>query len=136
MVCSRFLTVNNALIACGLIAVGGYLLHLAGRLRLVDDAPVYLNEAGQLAQHAPRQDRTLPLGFPLAIATLVTLGTHSSAATVGLNIARAAVGVLCCRFVLINQWALSHRAATICVLLPCYSICWIYLVPVPMSDML
>ncbi len=136
MLCSRFLTVKNALIACGLIAVGGYLLHLAGPLRLVDDAPVYLNEAGQLAQHSPRQDRTLPLGFPLAIATLVTLGTHSSAAIVGLNIACAAVGILCCRFVLINQWALSKRAATICVLLPCYSICWIYLVPVPMSDML
>jgi hypothetical protein len=77
---SRFLTIGNALIAGGLIAFGGYLLHLAGPLRLVDDAPVYLNEAGQLVQHAPRQDRILPLGFPLAIATLVVLGTHSSRA--------------------------------------------------------
>jgi hypothetical protein len=126
---------NKLLFACGIAVALGYLAHLAGPLRLVDDAPLYLTDAAVLASGFQDKDSRLPCGYPMALATLDLLGLNSNAGIVGLNLACMAMGLVLISFVLRSELNFSQRESAVCALLCCFSWVWIYLAPVPMSDM-
>lgn len=113
-----------------------YGLHLFGVLRIVDDAPLYLSGAVDLATGRGYYDDHMPRGYSHALATLDLVGLGCPAGIVGLNLVSALGGLICAGAVLRRELDLSPREATIICLLSCSSWMWIYLVAVPMSEML
>jgi hypothetical protein len=124
------------LIACGIVVAAGYLAHLAGPLRLVDDGPLYLTGAADLASGFRYRDSRMPRGYPQALATLDCLGLNSSAGIVGLNLVCMALGLVLVSCVMRSELSLSRRECAVCALLCSLSWIWLYLAPVPMSDLL
>ena len=113
-----------------------YGLHVFGPLRLVDDAPLYLSGAVDLADGRGYQDDHMPRGYSHALATLELVGLASPAGIIALNLFCALAGFVCVGTVLRNDLELSHRETLVVCLLSCMSWMWIYLIAVPMSEML
>jgi hypothetical protein len=78
----------------------------------------------------------MPRGYSHALATLELVGLASPAGIVALNLFCVLAGFLCVGTVLRNELELSHREALVCCLVSCMSWMWIYLIAVPMSEML
>jgi hypothetical protein len=113
-----------------------YGLHVFGPLRLVDDAPLYLSGAVDLADGRGYHDDHMPRGYSHALATLELVGLASAAGIISLNLFCALAGFICVGTVLRNDLELSHRETLVVCLLSCLSYMWIYLIDVPMSEML
>ncbi len=126
---------NRLLIACGLVMAACYLVHLAGPLRVVDDGPVYLCGAVEIASGSGYRELRLPRGYPQALAMLDSIGLNSAAGVVGLNLICIGMGLAFIYSVIQSEIGLSNRACVTIVLLTCCSWLWIYLAPVTMSDM-
>ncbi len=60
----------------------------------MDDGPYYLDSATDIASGLGYHDPHLPRGYPHALAALDSLGLHSSAAIIGLNLVCMAIGLL------------------------------------------
>ena len=133
---SQTVMVNRLLLASGIALGMCYAIHLCGPLRVVDDGPLFLVGASDLASGLHYHDRRMPRGYPQALATLEFLGLNSSAGIVGLNLISMAMGMVLVSSVLRREMGLSGRACATCLLLCGLSWVWIYLAPVPMSDML
>jgi hypothetical protein len=118
------------------VVVLTYGLHVFGPLRLVDDAPLYLSGAVDLADGRGYHDDHLPRGYSHALATLELVGLASPAGIISLNLFCALAGFICVGTVLRNDLELSHRETLVICLLSCLSWMWIYLIAVPMSEML
>jgi hypothetical protein len=56
--------INKLLIALGIVLASCYAIHLAGPLRLVDDAPLYLAGASDIAAGGPYHEAKMPRGYP------------------------------------------------------------------------
>ena len=69
-----------------------YGLHVFGPLRLVDDAPLYLSGAVDLADGRGYHDDHMPRGYSQALATLELVGLASPAGIVALNLFCAVPG--------------------------------------------
>jgi hypothetical protein len=126
---------NRLLIAGGLLIGACYLAHLAGPLRVVDDGLLYLAGAVDLATGVGYRELRLPRGYPQALATLDLVGLNSSVGIVGLNLISIAMGLVFIFSVIRSEMGLSDRVCATVVLLTCCSWLWIYLAPVPMSEM-
>ena len=126
---------NRLLIACGFVIAACYLAQLAGPLRVVDDGPLYLSGAVDIVSGGDYHQLRLPRGYPQALATLDLIGLNSAFGIVGLNLVCIAMGFAFIWSVIRSEMGLSVRACATVVLLTCCSWLWIYLAPVPMSDM-
>jgi hypothetical protein len=122
------------ILACALAVT--YAIHLCGPLRIVDDAPLYLAGAVDLANGRGYHDDHMPRGYSQALATLDLVGLGSAAGIVALNLASMLAGLVCVSTVLRRELELSPRETMLVCLLSCSSWMWIYLAAVPMSDML
>ena len=126
---------HRLLIAGGLLIAACYLAQLFGPLRMVDDGPLYLSGAVDLITGAGYREPRLPRGYPQALATLDVLGLNSPIGIVGLNLLSIAMGLVFIVSVIRSELGLSDRVCATVVLLTCSSWLWIYLAPVPMSEM-
>jgi hypothetical protein len=126
---------NKLLMAAGILVAFGYLMHLAGPLKVVDDGPLYLAGATDIAMGSAYRESRMPRGYPQALATLDMLGLNSSAGIVGLNLVCMAIGLPLICSVIRSEMGLSARSCAVCALLCCFSWVWIYLAPIPVSDM-
>ena len=98
-----------------------YGLHVFGPLRLVDDAPLYLSGAVDLADGRGYHDDHMPRGYSHALATLELVGLASPAGIISLNLFCALAGFVCVGTVLRNDLELSHRETLVVCLLSCLS---------------
>src|ERR1700677_4471555 len=126
---------NRLLMGGCLLIAACYLAQLFGPLRVVDDGPLYLFGAVDLATGAGYRQLRLPRGYPQALATLDCIGLNSSIGIVGLNLACIAMGLVFLYSVLRSEMGFSHRVCAALILLVGCSWLWIYLAPVPMSEM-
>ena len=113
-----------------------YGLHVFGPLRLVDDAPLYLSGAVDLADGHGYHDDHMPRGYSHALAMLQLIGLGSPAGIISVNLFCALAGFICVGTVLRHDLELSQRETLVVCLLSCASGMWISLVAVPMSEML
>jgi hypothetical protein len=127
--------INKLLIALGIVLAGCYAMHLAGPLHMVDDAPLYLAGASDIASGRPYNEARMPRGYPQALATLDFVGLNSNAGIVGLNLICMAIGLVLTCSVIRSEMQFSGSFCAGCALLCGFSWIWIRLVPVPMSEM-
>jgi hypothetical protein len=126
-----------SLVVIGFLSIAScYLLHLGAPLKVVDDGPYYLDSATDIASGLGYHNPHLPRGYPQALAALDSLGLHSSAAIIGLNLVCMAIGLFLIGSVVRRELGLSRLEAAVGALLCCFSWIWIYLARVPMSEML
>ncbi len=102
---------------------------------MVDDAPLYLAGASDIAAGGPYYEARMPRGYPQALAALEFVGLNSNAGIVGLNLVCMALGLVLICSVLRSEMGLSPSSCAGCALLCGLSWIWIRLAPVPMSEM-
>lgn len=127
---------NLPFVAVAVVLFIGYTAQLAGPLRVVDDGPLFLSGAWEIASGNEYREPRMPRGYPQALSALALAGLNSNAGIVGLNLLSMVGGCALIFVVLHSQLDLSKRCSAMCAVLPCFSWLWVYLEPVPMSDLL